>query len=177
MTTPDSLASAATARATEGGPEGSGADTRNNLIGTENVRDAVYPSQGATSGDVAANRDQVGRFVASDETQRFLAKVAYSAGCWLWTGGVDRDGYGRFQARRAGRWVYVRAHRWAYEAEHGPIPLGLTLDHRCHTHDLDCPGGRTCPHRRCVRPDHLDTVTSAENRRRAHERRTRKDQP
>jgi hypothetical protein len=166
-------------RATEGRPAGSEADNRNNLSGTENCREFVYPSQGLTSRDVAANRGQGGRFVAADETQRFLAKVDTTGdgGCWLWTGGVDRDGYGRFQARRpGGRWGYVPAHRWAWEAEHGPIPLGLTLDHRCHTLDLDCPGGRSCRHRRCVRPDHLDAVTSAENRRRAHHhRRARKD--
>jgi len=166
-------------RATEGRPAGSEADTRNNLSGTENVRKFVYPSDGATSGDVGASRDQGGRFVAGDETQRFVAKVDTTgdpSGCWRWTAGTDRDGYGRFLARRPAGWSYVQAHRWAWEAEHGPIPLGLTLDHRCHTHDLDCPGGRHCRHRRCVRPDHLEAVTSAENRRRAHARRAaRKD--
>ena len=150
------------------------ADTRNNLIGTENVRKNVYPSQGATSRDIAASRDHGGRFVAADETQRFLAKVDTTGDCWLWTGGTDRDGYGRFQARRPGRWVYLRAHRWAYETRYGPIPGGLT----CHTTDPACPGGPACPHRRCVRPSHLEAVTFAENRRRAHARRSiaRKDQ-
>jgi hypothetical protein len=158
--------------------EGSEADTRNTLIGTENVRKDVYPSQGATSRDVAANRSPQGRWVAADETQRFLAKVNTAGDCWLWTGGTDRDGYGRFQARRPGRWVYVRAHRWAYETRYGPIPGGLTLDHTCHTTDPGCAGGPACPHRRCVRPDHLEAVTFAENRRRAHNRRpnARKDQ-
>jgi hypothetical protein len=155
------------------GNTGSEAEPQKTLSGTEKSADCVYPSQGPTSRDVPANRSRLGRFVAADETQRFLAKVDTTGGCWLWTGGLDRDGYGRFQARRpGGGWGYVPAHRWAWEAEHGrPVPLGLTLDHRCHTTDPDCPGGRACPHRRCVRPDHLEPVTTAENRRRAHARR------
>jgi hypothetical protein len=147
------------------------AETRKTLSGTEDSANCAYPSQGATSGDVAANRGPSGQFVAGDETQRFLAKVDATGDCWLWNGGLDRDGYGRFQARRPTGWGYVPAHRWAYEAEHGPIPIGLTLDHRCHTDDPDCPGGRHCAHRRCVRPAHLEAVTTAENRRRAHARR------
>jgi hypothetical protein len=40
------------------------------------------------------------------------------------------------------------------------------LDHLCHNADLQCPGGRGCPHRRCVRPDHLEVVTRQVNVRR-----------
>lgn len=46
------------------------------------------------------------------------------------------------------------AHRVAYELVVGPIPEGLEIDHLCRT-------------RSCVRPDHLDPVTHAENCRRA----------
>ena len=45
------------------------------------------------------------------------------------------------------------AHRVAYEAEHGPIPDDLVLDHLCRV-------------RNCVRVDHLEPVTQAENNRR-----------
>jgi hypothetical protein len=67
-------------------------------------------------------------------------------------------------------WVTLRAHRYAFELVHGPVPAGHTLDHRCHTDDLACAGGRRCRHRRCVRPDHLEPVTGADNLRRRHAR-------
>ncbi|WP_119581062.1 HNH endonuclease signature motif containing protein [Streptomyces europaeiscabiei] len=69
--------------------------------------------------------------------------------CWTWTGGADQNGYGRF-------WDGTRkviTHRWSYEQGRGPIPLGLVLDHLCRR-----PA--------CVRPDHLQAVTQAENVRR-----------
>lgn len=47
--------------------------------------------------------------------------------CHLWTGALDSSGYGRiWHEGRA-----VRVHRIAWELEHGPIPPGLELDHRC----------------------------------------------
>lgn len=47
----------------------------------------------------------------------------------------------------------ARAHRYAYELAYGPIAEGLVIDHLC----------RNKP---CVRPDHLEAVTNAENIRR-----------
>jgi hypothetical protein len=44
----------------------------------------------------------------------------------------------------------VKATRYGYAALVGPIPEGLQLDHLCRV-------------RRCVRPDHLELVTSREN--------------
>lgn len=81
-------------------------------------------------------------------------------GCWFLDGKhvrpdgyvcVDRDGTKAF------------AHRWSYEKHVGPIPAGHDLDHLCHTADTSCPGGRTCPHRACIRPDHLEPVPSRVN--------------
>lgn len=80
---------------------------------------------------------------------RFLAKVDKTETCWLWTGWVDRNGYGRF-------WLDGRspgAHRVAYELYVGPIPAGLEIDHLCRV-------------RNCVNPAHLEPVTTAENVRR-----------
>lgn len=65
---------------------------------------------------------------------------------WIWTAARTRDGHGRFRLPDR----HVLAHRFAYEAEIGPIPEGLVLDHLC----------RTEP---CVRPFHLEPVTSGEN--------------
>ena len=81
---------------------------------------------------------------------RFMAKVAKSDGCWMWTGAVATSGYGRIgEGART-----LQAHRVAYQLLVGPIPEGLHIDHLCRV-------------RLCVRPDHLEPVTQAENNIRA----------
>lgn len=78
---------------------------------------------------------------------RVADKIAVQAdGCWLWTGFVARNGYGRV---RHGERI-VRAHRHVYELLVGPIPDGLRLDHLCRV-------------RHCVNPAHLEPVTHREN--------------
>lgn len=67
-------------------------------------------------------------------------------GCWEWEGPRDRHGYGRHGSRGL-------AHRIVYVALVGPVPEGLELDHLCRNPT-------------CVRPDHLEPVTHAENVRR-----------
>lgn len=79
-----------------------------------------------------------------------------------WTGATNARGYGRFRSGARGSKV-LYAHRAAYELLMGPIPEGLLLDHVCHTRDTSCPGGDSCPHRRCINPHHLEPVTSREN--------------
>jgi hypothetical protein len=71
-------------------------------------------------------------------------------GCWLWTGKPDRYGYGTV-------WLGGprQAHRVAYVELVGPVAPGLKLDHLCRR-------------RHCVRPDHLEPVTEAENQLRAN---------
>lgn len=81
--------------------------------------------------------------------------------CWPWRT-ARANGYGPF-------WIdgqVVLAHRFAYELLVGLISDDLTIDHRCHSDDLTCPGGSTCRHRRCVNPAHLEPVTGEENNRR-----------
>ena len=86
--------------------------------------------------------------------ERFDAKWTPepNTGCWLWTGVVDRKGYGQFrvgsQADSTRR--LVKAHRWAYEHLVGPIPEGRQIDHLCRV-----------PW--CVNPEHLEPVTNREN--------------
>ena len=87
-------------------------------------------------------------------TARFWAKVVVDGECWLWSKAVNSKGYGCFAIRSKS---YL-AHRLSYELAYGPIPDGLVIDHVVE---------RGCTSRRCVRPDHLDAVTTAENNRRS----------
>jgi hypothetical protein len=77
--------------------------------------------------------------------RRILARVDFTADCWLWQGPTLR-GYGRVWYGRR-HWL---AHRLVYEQLHGPLPATLELDHLCRQ-----PA--------CVRPDHLEPVLHREN--------------
>lgn len=66
-------------------------------------------------------------------------------GCSLWTGKLDKDGYG-FHGRS-------RAHIVAYMAEFGPVPEGFELDHLCRR-------------RNCVNVLHLEAVSKGVNQQR-----------
>lgn len=101
-------------------------------------------------------------------SERIWAYISQGDGCWPWVGFVDASGYGKLNIRcDDGRHRPRRAHRIVYETLVGPIPEGMELDHTCHSQDPRCLGGPACPHRRCVRPDHLEPVARAENQRRA----------
>ncbi len=86
-----------------------------------------------------------------------------NSGCWLWLGAILKNGkrkrnggYGIYSVRREDDWRKTktyRAHRFMWERENGPVPAGLTLDHKCRV-------------RCCVNPDHIEPVTNAENARR-----------
>jgi hypothetical protein len=90
------------------------------------------------NGHNATNRAQV-RYIE--------APLGHDTPCWLWQLTTSDQGYG-LERTRSGR--MVKAHRVYYEAQHGPVPLGLQLDHLCRV-------------RHCVNPDHLEPVTGAEN--------------
>lgn len=123
--------------------------------GAEDARQTPYRSHGTSSRDA-------GRFVVErTEAERFWLKVDRSTcdGCWTWLGQTNQWGYGHFRRTLGpGLYLTVKAHRFAYELVVGPIPAGLTLDHLC--------GNQSC-----VRPEHLEPVTNAENLRRRHARR------
>lgn len=73
--------------------------------------------------------------------------TGYATPCWMWQLAKTRDGYGRCSDTTG---KIVLAHRFYYEKAFGAIPDGLECDHLCRV-------------RACVRPDHLDPVTRAEN--------------
>ena len=82
----------------------------------------------------------------ADFSKRFWSKVRITPGCWLWTGALNRCGYGNFRILGRTR----SAHRVAYELERGPVPEGLDIDHLCRN-------------RACVNPAHMEPVTTQVN--------------
>lgn len=71
----------------------------------------------------------------------------------LWTGFVDKNGYGRIgrRDRETGKQINTLVHRFGYERWIGPIPDGHDLDHR-----PDCP-------KNCVNPAHLTPRTKGDH--------------
>ena|SRR5215831_7523740 len=82
----------------------------------------------------------------SDPIARLLARTEITDSCWLWTGPTGDLGYSRVWVDGKGR----HGHRVMYEAEIGPVPDGMTLDHLCRV-------------RNCINPAHLEVVSRAEN--------------
>lgn len=74
--------------------------------------------------------------------ERFWLRVNKTETCWLWTGALDKDGYGVSLDKRA--------HRHSWIIGFGPIPDGMSVLHSC-----DAPP--------CVRPGHLFLGTTRDN--------------
>jgi hypothetical protein len=83
----------------------------------------------------------------------FWENVDKTGDCWLWTASLRGAGYG--QVRYKGKQQI--AHRVAWILTHGPIPDGMLVRHKCDV-------------LRCVRPDHLELGTHADNTRDMDER-------
>lgn len=87
---------------------------------------------------------------ASERAERYINRGT-PHGCWEWTGFVLSNGYGQFyyDGRRNGL-----AHRFMYETYVGPIADDNDIDHICFN-------------RKCVNPDHLQSISHHENLRRS----------
>jgi hypothetical protein len=106
-----------------------------------------------------ASRNRSGAFHFSGEPFRYIAghhkrlqTPAYTeedrgfpTSCWIWQRSKN-NGYGMTSEGKDWRPAY----RVYYEREHGPVPKGQDLHHRC-----EQPA--------CVRPDHLTPLTRAKH--------------
>ena len=92
-------------------------------------------------------------FYSLNNRKPFAARVNGKGNqCWMYKGPIHSTGYGIFHA--GGEKKY--SHRYVMEYLFGLPPVGLETDHLCGI-------------KACVNPHHLESVTHAENIRRAAE--------
>lgn len=90
-------------------------------------------------------------------SERLWARVDKSNpnGCWIWQGACNSKGYGQINSGECNLYT----HRLSWEFEHGPIPAGALILHKC---DRNYPVG-DITYRRCCNPAHLFLGTAKDN--------------
>lgn len=81
--------------------------------------------------------------------------------CYEWKGRGGSNGYGQFEWN--GR--IITASRVMYALQHGKVPAGMVVEHRC-------PGGDNS---KCINPHHLHLSTQKANMQRFHDQKKTKN--
>ena len=81
-----------------------------------------------------------------EERLRKNYRIDPNTECWIWTGYIGGQGYGRLTNEKKP----LSTHRLAYETWVGEIPEGLCVLHKCDV-------------RSCINPDHLFLGTQKDN--------------
>lgn len=92
-----------------------------------------------------------------------MYEIDENTGCWNWLRALTHDGYGITYNRMTRSKKHQGAHRCIYEQQVGPIPAGMTLDHKC-------------KNRKCVNPAHMDVVSLKVNLQRGKQAKLLPDQ-
>ena len=70
--------------------------------------------------------------VSTAQLAIFRARLSEAPnGCLEWVDRRNSDGYGLLRVRWQGHEASLAVHRLAWILEYGPIPDGMTVDHRC----------------------------------------------
>ena len=85
--------------------------------------------------------------------KRFWARVRKTTTCWLWTGKLNSEGFGRIYADRQA----YKVHRYAFALLVGSISPGDDILH-------------TCPNAHCVNPDHLQLRSAIQRDKRVRQK-------
>jgi hypothetical protein len=123
----------------------------------ENLRrglSAIVEEQGGENQQVPLGAKLV---VHARHLDRFWSKIERKnrSQCWLWTKGVNGNGYGTFTIGSRSTQKTWDVHRFAFLISVGTPPEGFVLDHLCAT-------------KLCVNPSHLQPVTRETNSLRWH---------
>jgi hypothetical protein len=77
------------------------------------------------------------------QIQSIINKINKTSTCWIWTGKIDKYGYGQYTYQINGERHYIPAHKIVYIISTGKqIPFGLYLCHKC-------------KNKNCVNPKHI----------------------
>jgi len=102
----------------------------------------------AVNAPVSAELEKEVQHMDSTIVDRLMMRTIKNSesGCWVWTGSLRCQGYGRISHNKQ---VWL-VHRLAYTIFKGSIPDGLQIDHLCRN-------------RACWNPEHLEVVTVRQN--------------
>lgn len=107
-----------------------------NQLNRKDLQNSPVESGIAISGPASGSRRR--RFKKGVSlAEKFWAFVVKTPTCWLWTGALDKDGYGQIFNPDTKR--PMKAHRLSWILHHGPIAADVHVLHRCDVRNCVAP--------------------------------------